>query len=173
MLSAGDDLMAAAPLLEVKGLSVELQRGSERRPVLGEVGFACRRPEVVGVIGESGSGKTTLAKAVVGWIQPPLVRTQWPGPVRGPRPFAMPEAERLARAAGTAAYRRRPRSSFDPTIPVGMQIVGEAARGRPEIGAEGREKARVALLDRVISRPPHAGMTSSRTSIRAGCCSGR
>ena len=142
--------MAAAPLLEVKGLSVELQRGSERRPVLGEVGFAVADRQVLGVIGESGSGKTTLAKAVVGWIQPPLVRTSGQVLFRGRDLFAMPDAERLALRGRHIGYiGADPGSSFDPTIPVGMQIAEKLRAVRPEIGGTDTKKRVVALLDRV------------------------
>ena len=78
--------------------------------MLGEVGFAVADRQVLGVIGESGSGKTTLAKAVVGWIQPPLVRTNGQVLFRGRDLFAMPDAERLAlRGRRHWLYRRGPR----------------------------------------------------------------
>ncbi len=142
--------MAAAPLLEVKGLSVELQRGSERRPVLGDVGFTVADRQVLGVIGESGSGKTTLAKAVVGWIQPPLLRTGGQVLFRGRDLFAMPDAERLALRGRHIGYiGADPGSSFDPTIPVGVQIAEKLRAVRPEIGGADAKKRVVALLDRV------------------------
>ena len=166
--------MAAAPLLEVKGLSVELQRGSERRPVLGDVGFTVADRQVLGVIGESGSGKTTLAKAVVGWIQPPLVRTGGQVLFRGRDLFAMPDAERLALRGRHIGYiGADPGSSFDPTIPVGVQIAEKLRAVRPEIGQATRNSASSPCSTGSTSRRPRAATTSSRTSIRAACCSGR
>ena len=142
--------MAIAPLLEVKRLSVELQRGSERRPVLDDIAFTVADRQVLGVIGESGSGKTTLAKAVVGWIQPPLARTEGQVLFRGRDLFAMPDAERLALRGRHIGYiGADPGSSFDPTIPVGVQIAEKLRAVRPEIGGTEAKKRVVALLDRV------------------------
>lgn len=143
--------MADRPtLLEVTGLSVELLRGDERRPVLGDVGLAVADRQVLGVIGESGSGKTTLAKAVVGWVQPPLRRTGGRVLFRGRDLFAMPDAERLALRGRHIGYiGADPGSSFDPTIPVGMQILEKLRAVRPEVGQNEARRRVVALLDRV------------------------
>jgi peptide/nickel transport system ATP-binding protein len=143
--------MAPAPLLlEVKGLSVELQRGTERRPVLQDVGFTVSDRQVLGVIGESGSGKTTLAKALVGWVQPPLVRSSGQVLFRGRDLFAMPDAERLALRGRHIGYiGADPGSSFDPTIPVGVQIMEKLRAVRPEIGGSDARKRVIDLLDRV------------------------
>ncbi|MHC9083504.1 ABC transporter ATP-binding protein [Luteimonas sp. RIT-PG2_3] len=64
---------AAAPLLEVQGLSAGYGRGKDGQPkhlVLQDIGFSLFRGQAIGVIGESGSGKSTLARCIAGLIAP-------------------------------------------------------------------------------------------------------
>jgi peptide/nickel transport system ATP-binding protein len=140
----------ATALVQVEALSVELVRGGERRPVLSDIALSVADRQVLGVIGESGSGKTTLAKALVGWVQPPLAVTAGRVLFRGRDLLAMPPAERLALRGRHIGYiGADPGSSLDPTIPVGVQILEKLRAVRPEIG-EREGKARVVdLLDRV------------------------
>jgi oligopeptide/dipeptide ABC transporter ATP-binding protein len=63
---------AVALELRVTGLSVVNEAGAA---VLDDVGFALRRGERVGVIGESGSGKSVLLKAILGLLPASLAVT--------------------------------------------------------------------------------------------------
>jgi len=58
--------------LRVTGLSVVNEAGAA---VLDDVGFALRRGERIGVIGESGSGKSVLLKAILGLLPASLAVT--------------------------------------------------------------------------------------------------
>ncbi|HUA41893.1 MAG TPA: ABC transporter ATP-binding protein [Streptosporangiaceae bacterium] len=55
---------AAAPLLEVDGLTVRLPVGGVKRAVLRDVSLTVRAGEAVGLVGESGSGKSMTARAI-------------------------------------------------------------------------------------------------------------
>ncbi|HTW98570.1 MAG TPA: ATP-binding cassette domain-containing protein, partial [Acidimicrobiales bacterium] len=66
----------AAPLLEVRSLSVEYRRRSSLRRraaahrALDGVSVSVRAEETVAVVGESGAGKSTLGRAVLGLVEP-------------------------------------------------------------------------------------------------------
>jgi peptide/nickel transport system ATP-binding protein len=64
--------MAHDKLLAVRGLSVELRRGSTVTPIIEQVDFDVADRQVLGIIGESGSGKTVLCHALVNALNPPL-----------------------------------------------------------------------------------------------------
>ncbi len=53
-----------AALLEVEGLSADLQVEGRRRTVLHDVSLTIGAGEAVGLVGESGSGKSMTARAV-------------------------------------------------------------------------------------------------------------
>ncbi|MBW8812940.1 MAG: ABC transporter ATP-binding protein [Caulobacterales bacterium] len=65
---------AAAPLLEIRGLSAGYgRRDAAGRPaslVLADIDLRIERGATLGVIGESGSGKSTLARVVAGLLAP-------------------------------------------------------------------------------------------------------
>ncbi|WP_035484694.1 dipeptide ABC transporter ATP-binding protein [Geminicoccus roseus] len=141
---------AAATLLEVDGLSIELRREHERRTVLDGVSFHLAERSVLGVLGESGSGKTILAKALSGWIAPPLHRVKGAVRYRGRDLFGMSESEtRALRGRHIGYIGADPGSSFDPTLPVGVQIAEKLRAVRPEIGQKDAQRRTIDLLDRV------------------------
>jgi len=139
-----------ATLLEVKDLSIELIRGQERRTVLDQVSFSLEERAVLGLIGESGSGKTILAKAIAGWIAPPLFRKGGQVLYRGRDLFGLSEADtRALRGRHIGYIGADPGSSFDPTIPVGVQIAEKLRAVRPDIPMAQAAKRTIELLDRV------------------------
>ncbi|MFJ4084663.1 ATP-binding cassette domain-containing protein [Streptomyces iakyrus] len=122
------DPRAAAPLLRVEDLTVELGNGVAARRVLKGVSFDIPRGSTLALVGESGSGKTTLARTLVGVHRPSSGRILVDGaPLRSSRG--------RAGAATVQMIPQDPYSSFDPRRTV-AQSLAEAldpirARVRP------------------------------------------
>jgi peptide/nickel transport system permease protein len=66
---------AGAPVLEVKGLSVDYGYGREAVHAVTDCDLVLRRGRVLGLAGESGSGKSTLALAAIRLLRAPAVIT--------------------------------------------------------------------------------------------------
>jgi len=58
----------AGPVLEVRGLAIELPKGGDRKLAVSGASFAVGRGEIVCLVGESGSGKSVIAQAVMGLL---------------------------------------------------------------------------------------------------------
>jgi oligopeptide transport system ATP-binding protein len=54
-----------APLLDIRGLSLSLEAGGTRIPILDGVSLQVRPGEAVGLVGESGAGKSMTARSVI------------------------------------------------------------------------------------------------------------
>ncbi|WP_284948124.1 ABC transporter ATP-binding protein [Acidisoma cladoniae] len=139
--------MSEAPLLSIAGLSIDLLRAGEKRVILVGVDLNIYSNRVLGILGESGSGKTTLAKAMTGWITPPLSVTG--GTIRfRERDLLDPAVQRNARAR-IGFIGADPGNAFDPTLPVGVQIAEKLRAVRPGIAAADAQRQVIALLDAV------------------------
>ena len=137
-------------LLSVENLSIDLLRDGERTPVLQDVSLTLEERQVLGIVGESGSGKTVLAKALVGWIAEPLVAARGSVSFRGRDLLAMtPDARRILRGSAVGYIGADPGSSFDPTLPVGRQIVEKLLAVRSDIDRTEGKKRVLDLLDSV------------------------
>lgn len=134
-------------LLSLRGLSIELVRGSHRRRVLDGIDIEVARDRVLGVLGESGSGMTTLAKAMVGWVSEPL------HVVGGELLYRRRDLRdlRLQREVRSKIgfIGADPGNAFDPTLPVGNQIAEKLRAVRPGIGNAEAQKRVIELLDAV------------------------
>ena len=82
----------AAPILEVRGLTIGLPAGSDRSTAVRDVSFEVGRGEILCLVGESGSGKSVIAQSVMGLL-----------------PRTLPVARRQHPAAGRRTHRRRRR----------------------------------------------------------------
>lgn len=65
-MAEASDSREPAPLLEVRGLTVQFGR----QVVLKEINLHVQRGETVAIIGESGCGKTVLLKCLIGLVKP-------------------------------------------------------------------------------------------------------
>jgi peptide/nickel transport system ATP-binding protein len=140
-------LRPEAPLLAIDDLRVDLVRGRETRPILSGISLEVARNRVLGILGESGSGKTTLAKAMIGWVSPPLRVTA--GTIRFRDSDVLdPAVQRQVRPL-IGFIGADPGNAFDPTLPVGVQIAEKLRAVRPGTAAADARRRVVELLDAV------------------------
>ncbi len=110
--------MSGAPLLDVKGLSVDYRQRSSTVRAVHEVAMQVGVGETVGLVGESGSGKSTVGRAILGLT--PAAE----GTIR----FAGRDVTRLRGQARRALYQdvqvvfQDPYSSLNPSRTIGRTL---------------------------------------------------
>jgi peptide/nickel transport system ATP-binding protein len=142
----------AAPLLEVRDLSVSFAtRRGEVRAVEG-VTFEIGRSTMLGLAGESGSGKSVTARAIIG-LHPPRTSTI-SGSIRfcGKELVGIRESQWQAyRGSEIAMVYQDAMRSLNPTMTVGAQIA-EAIRHHMKVD-RAESKARTIELFRKVRLP--------------------
>src|SRR5437762_1432528 len=144
---------AAAPVLELKGLTVQLPRGSDRAHAIEKITLSVGADEIVCVVGESGSGKSVTAQAVMGLLPKGAMRVE-SGSIRlqGDQLLTKSDAElRAIRGTRMAMVFQEPMTALNPVERVGDQI-----REVLEIhtGLDQREqRARVLEIMRAVHLP--------------------
>jgi oligopeptide/dipeptide ABC transporter ATP-binding protein len=113
---------AAAPLLDVTGLSVRAGRRRRSHRVVDDVSLRLPAGRALGIVGESGSGKSMTLRALMAL----LPSTAWPesGEVRldgKPLPLSG-RAARASRRRRMAMVFQDSLSALDPVQPIGAQI---------------------------------------------------
>lgn len=154
--------MDAAPLLAVRGLSVEYrQPGSPGVRALADVSFTIQDQEIVGVLGESGSGKSTLALSLLGLLSAEEARSAGTVQARGPG-AAGPASLAQLRGHTIAAVFQEPGTSLNPVMPVGKQVAEILRAHRPWPWQKCMQAARATVgelfaadADRIFSSYPH------------------
>jgi peptide/nickel transport system permease protein len=117
-----------APLLEVRGLTVEIATPSGAIRPVEDVGFDVRAGRTLAIVGESGSGKSITATAVMGLLPPVAQVAAGVARFEGRDLFEMTEdARRRLRGGPIAMVFQDPMSSLNPVHRVGDQVA-EAIR---------------------------------------------
>jgi ABC-type nitrate/sulfonate/bicarbonate transport system ATPase subunit len=84
-LMAAEDVVPAAPKIEIRGVEKRYGDDPGRPPVLGRIDLDIRENEFVALVGRSGCGKTTLLNIVAGLLEPSAGEVRVDGEaVRGP-----------------------------------------------------------------------------------------
>jgi peptide/nickel transport system ATP-binding protein len=125
----GPGPVASGVRLDVSNLEVRL--GRTGADVVGDVAFAVRAGEVLGLVGESGSGKTTVVLALLGHSRRGLRISAGQVHVDGVDLLRLPPAElRAFRGARVAYVPQDPSAALNPALRVGTQLK-EAMRVHP------------------------------------------
>ncbi len=150
---------SARPLLEVRGLSVDVGRGTQALRVVNDVSLDVARGDAVGLVGESGSGKSMTAFAIINLFASPDARVAEGEVLLEGRNLArLSQAEmKTVRGGRIGMVFQDPTSYLDPLIPVGRQIA-EPLRAH---GQTDRLDARVLeLID--MMELPHAKQVAAK-----------
>ncbi|MGL5447959.1 MAG: ABC transporter ATP-binding protein [Rhabdaerophilum sp.] len=141
--------MAEAPVLEVKGLTLEFatRRGTLR--ALDDISFSIRRGEVLGVVGESGAGKSLTGSAIIGLVERPGRITSGQIHLKGERIDNLPpDRMRAIRGRKIGMIFQDPLTSLNPVFRVGDQLIETIQTHTGMSNAEARQRA-IALLTEV------------------------
>jgi len=173
---------AAAPLLELRGVSKRFERkldfagrlarrmGANLRETtvhaVDNVSLAVREGEVVGLVGESGCGKSTLGRLVARILEPSEGERLWRG-----QPYAAfaGGASRRERLAVQMVF-QDPFASLNPRLRI-ADIVGEAPVVHGLVARRDRDSFVAQVLDRVgmdaslMRRFPHQFSGGQRSRI--------
>jgi peptide/nickel transport system permease protein len=156
-------------LLEVTGLSVEVQTEAGPVRVVEDVSFVVEAGEVVGLVGESGSGKTVTSLAIMRLLPSPPARV-----VEGSVVFdgtdvlaASFEELRRLRGPGMALVSQDPMNSLNPSFTIGNQLA-EAVRLHAGISRPAATRRALELLDLVAIPDPRARLRQYPHQLSGG-----
>ncbi len=150
-----DSPTAGVPVLEIRGLTVTLPPGADRRYAIEEVSLTVGAGEIVCIVGESGSGKSVTAFTVMG-LAPRKELKPVAGEVllHGRDILGLPERElRRLRGEKMAMIFQEPMTALSPVMKVGDQIA-EVLEIHTELGPrERRERVLAAMRDVNLPEP--------------------
>jgi peptide/nickel transport system ATP-binding protein len=143
---------AAAPVLELKGLTVQLPRGSDRAHAIEKITFSVGAGEIVCVVGESGSGKSVTAQAVMGLLPRELAASAGEARLQGEDVLkASPSRLRDLRGTRMAMIFQEPMTALNPVMRVGDQIA-EVLEIHTQL-SESDRRQRVLQIMRLVHLP--------------------
>jgi peptide/nickel transport system ATP-binding protein len=120
---AGKSDAPAGPVLEVRGLSIALPAGADRRLAVSNVSFTVNRGEIVCLVGESGSGKSVIAQSVMGLLPKTLPATGGGIFLEGEDITRAPLSRlRELRATRMSMVFQEPMTALNPVMSCGEQI---------------------------------------------------
>src|SRR5262245_55385021 len=115
--------MNDTPLLDVRDLTVKINRGGSEMTALDNVSFSIAPGEVLGIVGESGAGKSITGAAIIDLLAPPLKRTAGAITLQGQRIDQLSgKALRNVRGGRIGFVFQDPMTSLNPVIPIGRQL---------------------------------------------------
>lgn len=142
-------LPARGPVLDISGLTLEIDTQSGPIRPVRDVSLRVERSKTLALVGESGSGKSLTGLAVMGLLPPAARVVAGAAWVDGTEVLRLDEG-RLRRLRGRqmAMVFQDPQSSLNPVYRVGQQIA-EALRAHGRVGARTARHAAISLLRRV------------------------
>src|SRR3954447_2609003 len=114
---------SAAPLLEVRNLSVKFRTRDGVVNAVSDLSFTLRRGETLGVVGESGSGKSVTSLAIMGLLNRSTADVSGEILFEGTELLGLPrEALRKIRGRDISMIFQDPFACLHPMYRVGSQI---------------------------------------------------
>ena len=162
-------------LLEVTGLATHFATDDGGFAAVDGVSFRVEAGQTLALVGESGSGKSVTALSIMGLVPQPPGRIA-AGSVRleGRELIGLPRRELQAlRGNAMAMIFQEPMSSLNPAFTIGAQIVEGLRRHQSMTAARSRGARAARCSSGCASRHRRSACTSTRTSSRAACASGR
>jgi peptide/nickel transport system ATP-binding protein len=158
----------AAPVLEVRHLTIALPPGGERATAVQNVSFTVGRGEIVCLVGESGSGKSVIAHSVMGLLPQAL-------PVRSGQILLQGEdithapAHRLRalRATRMSMIFQEPMTALNPVMTCGDQI-DEVLGEHTQLSAPQRRDKVLAIVREVLLPEPERIVASYPHQLSGG-----
>ncbi|MFZ3599131.1 ABC transporter ATP-binding protein [Streptomyces sp. BH104] len=142
------------PLLDVRGLQVELVTGHGIVRAVDGVDFTVGRGETVTLIGESGSGKSTTAMGLLGLLPEGLAVLSGSATIDGRDTVTDPDAARAVRGRTVSLIPQDPMTALSPVHTVGRQL-GDAIRLRhPSMSTSQARTRGIELLRQVHITEP-------------------
>ena len=124
----GSEIKMAAPVMEVRDLTVRFRTEGGEVPAVNGISFALAAGETMTILGESGSGKSVSLKALMGLLPK---QTAISGDVRlnGTEILRLPPAQ-LSKLRGGAVSMifQEPMAALDPVYTIGEQIAETIVR---------------------------------------------
>ncbi len=146
-MTASHPADAAAPTLDIRGMTVALGPPGQRRPVVEDVSFSLAPGRILCLVGESGSGKSVSAMAIMGLLTPGRHAVTAAAMRFEDQDLRGLDERAMARLRGNrmAMVFQEPMTALNPVFTVGDQI-GEVLRiHRGASAGVARERA-LALL---------------------------
>ncbi|MFN3854456.1 MAG: ABC transporter ATP-binding protein [Phreatobacter sp.] len=140
----------SAPILDIRGLTVALPKGADRRHAVENVSFAVNPGEIVCVVGESGSGKSVTAHSVMGLLpKGQLTATAGQILLAGEDTLtAAPSRLRDLRGTRMSMIFQEPMTALNPVVTCGAQI-DEVLEIHTDLGATERKEKVLAVMEAV------------------------
>ena len=139
-----------APILQVRGLSVEFEVEGGSLRAVDDVSFDLHRGETIGLVGESGSGKTTTVLGLLRLLPPGGRVVSGQAFFDGEDLLALEDAElRAVRWTRLSLVFQGAMNALNPVRQVGDQVAEAIRTHEPQIGRSAAAARAAELLERV------------------------
>ncbi len=113
----------AAPVLEIRNLTIGLPAGADRPHAVQDISFRVEPGKILCLVGESGSGKSVIANAVMGLLPKQLGPASGSIALQGRETLNAPQEQlRKLRGAAMAMVFQEPMTALNPTMTCGAQV---------------------------------------------------
>ena len=164
-MKAGD---GDGPILEVRGLTVGLPGGADRKAAVRDVSFTVGRGETLCLVGESGSGKSVIAQAVMGLLPKQLPVLAGSILLQGEDVTkASPQRLRELRCVRMSMIFQEPMTALNPVMTCGDQI-DEVLSEHTQLSAAERRKKVLEIVEEVLLPDPERIVASYPHQLSGG-----